>query len=127
MITDFLNFINNTILSIPFLSIFYLAVFLFLSYKKFNYLTYFAVFSILLLPLKLNLLFWVFFWGISLLLIFEPIRQRTLTPLIVFIIRNLGLLPKISQTEKIALTSGTTWVDGELFSGNPDFEKIMAM
>jgi acyl-CoA dehydrogenase len=127
MITDFLNFINNTILSIPFLAIFYLAVFLFLSYKKFNYLTYFAVFSILLLPLKLNLFFWVFFWGISLLLIFEPIRQKTLTPFIIFMIRNLGLLPKISQTEKIALTSGTTWVDGELFSGNPDFQKIMAI
>ena len=36
-------------------------------------------------------------------------------------------MPKISQTEKIALTSGTTWVDGELFSGNPDFKKIMEM
>ncbi len=36
-------------------------------------------------------------------------------------------MPKISQTEKIALTAGTTWVDGELFSGNPNFEKIMEL
>ncbi|MBM3589984.1 MAG: acyl-CoA dehydrogenase [Alphaproteobacteria bacterium] len=127
MKTGFFDILNNMVLSIPFLWAFYLAIFLFLSYKKFNYLTYFAIFSILFLPLKINLGFWLIFWSISVLIIFEPIRQKTLTPCIIFLIKTLGLLPKISQTEKIALTSGTTWVDGELFSGNPDFQKIMAL
>ena len=36
------------------------------------------------------------------------------------LIHFLKLAPKISNTEKIALTSGTVWVDGELFSGKPN-------
>lgn len=36
-----------------------------------------------------------------------------------------GALPKISDTERTALEAGTVWVDGELFSGNPDWEKIL--
>ena len=125
--SSFFDFISNTILGIPCLWLLSIAIFLFFSYKKLNYLSYFAVFSIILLPFNLNLLFWLPFWGISVLLVFPNVRQKILTPFIIFLIKNLGLLPKISQTEKIALTSGTTWVDGELFSGNPDFKKIMEM
>lgn len=123
----FFDFISNTILGIPYLWLLSIAIFLFFSYKKLNYLSYFVFFSIILLPLNLSLLFWLPFWAISVLLVFPNMRQKFLTPFIIFLIKNLGLLPKISQTEKIALTSGTTWVDGELFSGNPDFKKIMAM
>lgn len=35
--------------------------------------------------------------------------------------------PKISETEKIALETGTTWWDKELFSGNPDWNKLFQM
>jgi acyl-CoA dehydrogenase len=40
-----------------------------------------------------------------------------------FINKN-NLLPAISDTEREALEAGTVWVDGELFSGNPNWEKI---
>ncbi len=123
----FFNFIGNMILGIPYLWLFSIIIFLFFSYKKLNYLSYFIFFSVILLPLNLSLLFWLPFWGLSILLVFPSLRQKILTPIIISLIKNLGLLPKISQTEKIALTSGTTWVDGELFSGNPDFKKIMVM
>ena len=125
--SSFFDFISTTILGIPYLWLFSIAIFLFFSYKKLNYLSYFIFFSVILLPLNLSLLFWLPFWAISILLVFPNLRQKILTPIIISLIKNLGLLPKISQTEKIALTSGTTWVDGELFSGNPDFKKIMAM
>ena len=125
--SGFFDFISNAILGIPYLWLLSLAIFLIFAYKKLNYLSYFVVLSIILLPFNLNLLFWLPFWAISVLLVFPNIRQKILTPFIIFLIKNLGLLPKISQTEKIALTSGTTWVDGELFSGNPDFKKIMEM
>jgi len=36
-------------------------------------------------------------------------------------------LPKISETERIALEAGTVWWDGELFSGNPDWSKFFKM
>jgi acyl-CoA dehydrogenase len=36
-----------------------------------------------------------------------------------------GKVPRISETERQALEAGTVWVDGELFSGRPDFEKML--
>jgi acyl-CoA dehydrogenase len=36
-----------------------------------------------------------------------------------------GKIPRISETERQALEAGTVWVDGELFSGRPDFEKML--
>jgi len=36
------------------------------------------------------------------------------------------MLPSMSQTEKDALEAGTVWWDGELFTGGPDWEKLMA-
>ena len=36
------------------------------------------------------------------------------------------VLPQISATEQEAIDAGTVWWDGELFSGNPDWEKLAA-
>ena len=35
------------------------------------------------------------------------------------------VLPQISDTERQALSAGHVWVDGELFGGDPDFQKII--
>jgi acyl-CoA dehydrogenase len=36
------------------------------------------------------------------------------------------LLPRIGDTERIALEAGTVWWDGDLFSGRPDWRKLLA-
>lgn len=36
-------------------------------------------------------------------------------------------LPPISETEREAIGAGTVWWDGELFSGNPDWRKLLDM
>ena len=36
------------------------------------------------------------------------------------------LLPAVSQTEQEALEAGTVWWDGELFSGKPNWKKLLA-
>lgn len=36
------------------------------------------------------------------------------------------ILPRIGETERIALAAGTVWWDGDLFSGNPDWDKLLA-
>ncbi|MCM2359503.1 MAG: acyl-CoA dehydrogenase [Geobacteraceae bacterium] len=36
------------------------------------------------------------------------------------------MLPPLSRTEREALEAGTVWWDGELFSGNPDWEKLLS-
>ena len=35
------------------------------------------------------------------------------------------LMPRMSETERIALEAGTVWWDGDLFSGNPDWHKLL--
>lgn len=37
-----------------------------------------------------------------------------------------GVMPPISGTERDAIDAGTVWWDGELFSGNPQWEKLLA-
>ncbi len=36
------------------------------------------------------------------------------------------MLPSMSQTEKDALEAGTVWWDGELFTGDPNWEKLLS-
>ncbi|MEX6508272.1 acyl-CoA dehydrogenase [Jiella sp. M17.18] len=37
------------------------------------------------------------------------------------------VMPPISETEREAIGAGTVWWDGELFTGNPDWDKLLAM
>jgi acyl-CoA dehydrogenase len=37
------------------------------------------------------------------------------------------LLPRISDTERVALEAGTVWIEGEIFSGRPDFARMLAL
>ncbi|MDE0890741.1 MAG: acyl-CoA dehydrogenase [Planctomycetota bacterium] len=36
-----------------------------------------------------------------------------------------GIFPKMSETERVALEAGTVWWDADLFSGRPDFKKLI--
>ena len=36
------------------------------------------------------------------------------------------LVPEMSATERAALEAGSVWIDGDLFSGRPDFRKLLA-
>jgi acyl-CoA dehydrogenase len=38
-----------------------------------------------------------------------------------------GQLPAMSQTEQEAIDAGTVWWDGELFSGDPDWDRLLAV
>ena len=59
-----------------------------------------------------------------LLLNVRPLRLRLLTR--PFLRSYRRLLPSMSATEREALDAGTVWWDGELFSGGPDWQKLMA-
>lgn len=53
-----------------------------------------------------------------------PIRRLIVTPPIM---KAMGrALPRMGETERIALEAGTVWWDGELFSGNPDWKRLLA-
>ncbi len=54
------------------------------------------------------------------------IRRTVLTRPVMGLMDKLGFLPTISPTEQTAIEAGTVWVEGELFSGKPDFDRILA-
>lgn len=41
------------------------------------------------------------------------------------LLKALQVFPKISETERTALEAGVVWVESELFSGSPNFKKIL--
>ncbi len=53
------------------------------------------------------------------------LRQEWLTRPALELFR--GVLPTISDTERIALEAGTVWWDGELFSGRPDWQRFTSI
>ncbi len=53
-----------------------------------------------------------------------PVRRFLVSSLVLKIFRK--ILPQVSQTEQEALDAGTVWWDGELFSGNPDWQKLLS-
>lgn len=66
------------------------------------------------------------FFVVALIFVFPTLRKNLITRQIIILIKYLKLLPKISETEKTVLKSGTVWVDGELFSGQPNFKWIFS-
>ncbi len=54
----------------------------------------------------------------------RPLRKAAITR--PFMKAYLRLLPSMSQTEKEALEAGTVWWDGELFTGDPRWQKLLA-
>src|SRR5450755_1218622 len=58
------------------------------------------------------------------LLNLRPLRVWLITR--PFLKAYLRMLPAMSSTEREALEAGTVWWDGELFTGGPDWNKLMA-
>jgi acyl-CoA dehydrogenase len=53
-----------------------------------------------------------------------PLRRALITNRILAVYRR--ILPDMSQTEKEAIDAGTVWWDGDLFSGRPDWNRLLA-
>jgi acyl-CoA dehydrogenase len=68
---------------------------------------------------------WIGFGIAAIVLNIPKLRQILLTSLMVKAVRALKLLPNISETEKAAIEAGTVWVEGEFFSGKPNFQRIL--
>ncbi len=109
----------------------FLGVLLILAYRRVSLWLSSCVLGLLLLS------YWVFgsaaeWWKIVisapylllLLLNVRPLRLRLVTR--PFLRSYRKLLPSMSATEREALDAGTVWWDGELFSGGPDWQKLMS-
>ncbi|MBL7556110.1 MAG: acyl-CoA dehydrogenase [Bdellovibrionaceae bacterium] len=61
--------------------------------------------------------------GISLIFIIPPIRKVAVSSWLMKILAN--IMPAISETERSAIEAGSVWVEKDLFSGKPDFKKLI--
>jgi acyl-CoA dehydrogenase len=64
------------------------------------------------------------FAAVALALNVTPLRRALLSDRVLAIYRR--ILPDMSQTEKEAIDAGTVWWDADLFSGTPDWTKLLA-
>src|SRR6185295_10998906 len=65
------------------------------------------------------------FAALSVALGIAPVRRLVVSRLLLRWYR--GQLPAMSQTEQEAIDAGTVWWDGDLFSGRPDWGKLLAV
>src|SRR6516162_1703801 len=116
------------------ITLLFVAAVLFLAYRRLSLLAFTATFTVLLgaytwlgasgAPAGLWKGFlWVLLAALWLLNV-RPLRKALITR--PFLKTYLKLLPRMSQTEKEALEAGTVWWDGELFTGAPKWEKLLA-
>ena len=112
------------------IAILFVTALLYLAYKRLSLLAYTVTFGVLLIaysaigePAGLWKGFlWLLFAGLVLLNI-APLRQKWVTRPFMKIYRR--MLPAMSSTEREALEAGTVWWDGELFTGKPNWPKLL--
>ena len=119
---NFVSFLEN----LPGLGFIIIVLLIFFSFRNYSFHHHFIAITLYFLSKDLSYAFWNSYIFVIVLLSVPLVRQFFITNSIIFIIKKLGLLPKISETEKTVLTSGTVWVDGELFSGRPNFKWIFS-
>jgi acyl-CoA dehydrogenase len=75
-------------------------------------------------PFWWKLLLWIGFAPIAAMNLVDIRRDQVTRPLLDTFRR---MLPRISQTERDALEAGNVWWEGELFSGDPDWQKLLTL
>ena len=110
-----------------FISLLLLAALLAVWYTGVSFLAWSALFVInLAVWCSPPVWFWVIYLPVHAIFLMPSLRKELLTDRIILFLQTYNLLPKISDTEKTALRAGTVWVDGELFSGSPDFAWMLS-
>ena len=71
---------------------------------------------------SVGIMSWIIFAAITIPLNIASIRQQHITKPLLKLYRK--IMPEMSTTEKEAIDAGTTWWEGDLFRGNPDWHKL---
>jgi len=68
---------------------------------------------------------WTLFACLALLFNLRPLRRRLITRHLLAAFSR--ALPRMSDTEREAIDAGTVWWDGELFSGRPNWQRLLSI
>lgn len=112
------------------ITLLFVAALLYLAYKRLSLLAYTGTAFVLLLGYSVygepsglwKGFLWTAFAALALLNV-VPLRQAWISRPFMKVYRR--MLPAMSPTEREALEAGTVWWDGELFTGKPDWSKLL--
>ena len=112
------------------ITVFFVLAALYLAYRRLPLIYYTAAFTLLLVlyhgfghPAGVWAgILWLLL-ALLWLLNIRPLRKAVISR--PFLKTYMRLLPTMSPTERDALEAGTVWWDGELFTGNPDWPKLL--
>ena len=112
------------------IALLFVSALLFLAYRRLSLAAYTGTFFVLLLAYTVigdpaglwKGFLWAVF-GVLALLNIVPLRKALVSRPFMKIYRR--MLPAMSSTEREALEAGTVWWDGELFTGKPDWPKLL--
>ncbi len=68
---------------------------------------------------------WIIFAVVAVIANIRPIRAFLVSSVIMKLFKVMEFVPSISETERTAIEAGVVWVEGELFSGKPNFKRMM--
>lgn len=102
-----------------------LVVLLAVGYLSSPLIVWTLVIAAILIGFKAPLWLLVLYALVMVIFNIKPIRAGLITKPLMAFMDKLGFLPKISETERAAIDAGTVWVEKDLFSGKPDFNKLM--
>lgn len=68
---------------------------------------------------------WAAFGVLALIFNARPIRRRLVSAPAMALLKKTTLLPPISETERTVIEAGNVWIEGEIFSGRPDFKRLI--
>jgi len=113
------------------IALLFVGALLFLAYRRLSLAAYTGTFFVLLLAYTVigdpaglwKGFLWTVF-GVLALLNIVPLRKALVSRPFMKIYRR--MLPAMSSTEREALEAGTVWWDGELFTGKPDWSKLLS-
>jgi len=88
------------------------------------YVVYLILYTLLAAgPVWLKLLFWALFLVVAVPVNIPAIRRLYVSKPLLDLFRK--IMPEMSDTEAAALEAGTVWWDGELFSGRPNWTRLL--
>ncbi|RYZ99655.1 MAG: acyl-CoA dehydrogenase, partial [Proteobacteria bacterium] len=80
--------------------------------------------AVILFLSQASMAVWIVFAVIAAIINIKPIRAILISSIILKVMKALQFVPQISETERTAIEAGDVWIEGELFSGKPDFSKV---
>lgn len=95
-----------------------------LGYLSAPLIAWTAVLAGLLLAGGAGTILWSVFGVLAVITNVVALRRQLLTRPVLSFMQAMKFLPAISETERQAIEAGTVWVDGELFSGRPDLQRL---